>query len=191
MSVKRTIEERNGIFFVTFTCYKWLHLFEITNSYDLVYKWFDILISKGHQITGYVIMPNHLHALIALKDSNQTINTILSNAKRFMAYEIIRRLKDNNQTRILNTLQYNVTLREKAKGQKHKVFEESSDIKLCVNTWFIEQKLNYIHENPCAKGWKLADHPLDYRHSSMKFYEKYYPGIDSRLTPYTALFEDL
>ena len=31
-----------GIYFLTFTNYKWLHLFAITNSYDLVYNWFDI-----------------------------------------------------------------------------------------------------------------------------------------------------
>ena len=33
------------------------------------------------------IMPNHLHVLIGLKNSDQSINTIVSNAKRFIAYE--------------------------------------------------------------------------------------------------------
>ena len=50
MSVRREIPEKDGIYFITLTCARWLHLFEITNSYDVVYKWFDHLKSKGHLI---------------------------------------------------------------------------------------------------------------------------------------------
>jgi hypothetical protein len=42
-------------------------------------------------------MPNHLHALIGLKNSEQSINIIVSNAKRFMAYELVKRLKEQDQ----------------------------------------------------------------------------------------------
>ena len=57
-------QEPNSIYFVTFTCYNWLPLFEITNSYDLIYKWFDYLYSKNIRVAGYVIMPNHIHLLL-------------------------------------------------------------------------------------------------------------------------------
>jgi REP element-mobilizing transposase RayT len=53
-----------GTHFITFTCYKWKPLFELTDSYDAVYKWFDYLYSNGASVIGYVIMPNHIHALI-------------------------------------------------------------------------------------------------------------------------------
>ena len=46
-----------------------------------------------------------------------------------MAYELIRRLKENNQTDILQQLQLAVTKKEKKKDQLHKVFEESFDAK--------------------------------------------------------------
>jgi hypothetical protein len=36
-------------------------------------------------------MPNHLHALIDFGVSERNINTIVSNGKRFMAYEIVKR----------------------------------------------------------------------------------------------------
>ncbi|MFM7854986.1 MAG: hypothetical protein ACKO96_24440, partial [Flammeovirgaceae bacterium] len=64
MSVRRQITEKDGIFFITFTCARWLHLFEQAQAYDVVYKWFDYLKSKGHYVLGYVIMPNHVHALL-------------------------------------------------------------------------------------------------------------------------------
>jgi len=57
MSVKQQITETDGIYFITITCYNWLHLYEITNGYALVYKWFDHLKENRHYITGYVIMP--------------------------------------------------------------------------------------------------------------------------------------
>jgi REP element-mobilizing transposase RayT len=75
MTTKRNINDPEGVFFITFTCYKWLHLYTITKNFDLVYNWFDILIEKDHQILGYVIMPNHMHAILkstkALRESIQ------------------------------------------------------------------------------------------------------------------------
>jgi hypothetical protein len=50
--------------FTTITCFKWIPLFEITNSYDLVYNWHNL------------------------------IKSMISNAKRFIAYEIVKWLKE-------------------------------------------------------------------------------------------------
>jgi REP element-mobilizing transposase RayT len=91
MPVKRQITEPDGVYFITFTCHQWLPLLAKTNSYDLVYNWFDHLKSKGHYINGFVLMPNHVHALIAFRNTGQSINTIVGNGKRFIAYEIINR----------------------------------------------------------------------------------------------------
>ena len=91
MPVKTEIPFDHGHFFITFTCYNWLQLIGITNSYDLVYNWFDVLKLKGHFITGYVIMPNHMHATIAFRKTNKSINKIIGDGKRFIGYEIIKR----------------------------------------------------------------------------------------------------
>jgi len=93
MPVKRTIPYKSGIFFITFTCHQWLPLIIKVNGYDIFYNWFDHLKSNGHFINGYVITPNHVHALISIISTKQSIKTIIGNGKRFMAYEIIERLK--------------------------------------------------------------------------------------------------
>jgi REP element-mobilizing transposase RayT len=67
MPVQQTIPYKDGIFFITFTCYKWMPLLQVSDSYDLVYKWFDYLKVQGHRINGYVIMPNHVLLLIPKK----------------------------------------------------------------------------------------------------------------------------
>ena len=53
MAVRTTVDNIDGTYFITFTCQHCLPLFEITNSYDAVYKWFDHLKTKGHYIKGY------------------------------------------------------------------------------------------------------------------------------------------
>jgi hypothetical protein len=48
MPVKQTIPYNSGMFFITFTCYKWLPLIEKVNGYNLFYNWFDLLAKDGH-----------------------------------------------------------------------------------------------------------------------------------------------
>ena len=170
MAVKTPVDYPEGMYFITFTCQDWLSLFEITNSYDTVYKWFDNLKTKGHYIKGYVIMPNHLHALIDFGISTKSINKIVSNGKRFMAYKIVERLKEQNNTEILLRLSEAVTKSDRDKGKLHQVFERSFDYKEITSQYFFTQKLSYIHNNPCSGAWKLVENPVDYVHSSAKFY---------------------
>src|SRR5687768_1466413 len=129
MSIKLTQHETNRIYFCTFTNVDWLPLFEITDFYNEVYKWFGILEKNGNSIVGFVIMPNHLHALIFIKDQN--INKVLGNGKRFMAYEIVERLKAAGRADLLKILTGRVTNEERKRKKQHRVFEVSSDIKPC------------------------------------------------------------
>ncbi len=123
MSTKRKIAESEGIYFITITCYEWLPLIEITAGYDIVYKWFDYLKQEGHYISGYVIMPNHLHVLIGFTKTEKSINTLVGNGKRYMAYEIVKRLEKNGDIEILNRLAEGVSTRERKRGKLHEVFQ--------------------------------------------------------------------
>ena len=38
-------------------------------------------------------MPNHVHAMISFSKTEKSINRIIGDGKRFMAYEIIKRLE--------------------------------------------------------------------------------------------------
>lgn len=98
MPVRRAIAEQDGVYFITITCARWLPLFKLVDAYDVVYNWFDYLKKKGHYIISYVIMPDHLHAIIAFSNKGKSINTIVGNGKRFMAYELVKRLKEQEQT---------------------------------------------------------------------------------------------
>jgi REP element-mobilizing transposase RayT len=159
-----------GIYFITFTCHQWLQLIELVKGYDLVYKWFDILSVNGHTVTGYVIMPNHLHLLLHYVWNGKWLNTIIGNGKRFMAYDIIDRLKSRKEERLLTRLRSDVCATDKMRGKKHEVWKDSFDVKQCRTEKFLLQKLTYIHNNPCTGKWTLADSPIHYPHSSALFY---------------------
>ncbi|MBK5270600.1 MAG: transposase [Bacteroidia bacterium] len=152
MSVKTPVNEKDGIYFITFTCCNWLSLIQQTNSYDTIYKWFDYLKGQGHYITGYVIMPNHVHVLIGFRNTGKSINTIISNGKRFIAYEIVKRLEAIKETTALHQLSLAVTESDKKRGKLHQVFEPSFDWKECRTNYFIQQKLSYMPARPVRRA---------------------------------------
>ncbi|MDQ6755915.1 MAG: hypothetical protein M3004_03180 [Bacteroidota bacterium] len=157
-----------------------MHLFELTNSYDMVYKWFNILKQEKIEVIGYVIMPNHVHCILYFPETGFNLNKIISNGKRFMAYEIINRLENANDIQALKILHDALTGRERKKNQLHKVFKDSFDAKAIFSEKFLIQKLNYIHNNPVSGKWKLAKDFVSYEHSSASFYEE---GIAKHFKP--------
>ena len=186
MAIKKTHTE-SGTYFCTFTCLKWLPLIDATNMYDNIYKWFNLLINDGHQITGFVIMPNHVHLLLHVNGAQSSVNKILANGKRFMAYEIVARLEAMERMDLLTILSDHVSPEEHNRKKKHRVFEPSSDIKLCFTEKFVLQKLKYTHANPVSGKWNLAPSAVDYRHSSCAFYELNHEHPFVKITHYKDL----
>jgi REP element-mobilizing transposase RayT len=181
MAVRYKHADIYSMYFCTFTCYKWMHLFEITNSYDLVYNWFKVLKDKSNcGVIAFVIMPNHLHCILYFNEAGFELDKIVSNGKRFMAYEMVKRLKQDNTSHLLTDLREGLTEREKKKGQLHKVFESSFDAKAVYSEKFLLQKINYIHQNPVSGKWNLATDFTGYAHSSAAFYEL---DIEGYFTP--------
>ncbi len=152
-------------------------MIEITDGYDLVYKWFDYMKMKGHLICGYVIMPNHLHLIIAFRNLDTTVNKIISNGKRFLAYDMVKRLREAERDNILVNMYCSVSQSDRDRGKIHQVFIPSFDCKPCFGGWFLRQKLTYIHNNPCRGKWHLASSPHLYKHSSAGFYHRGVQGI--------------
>lgn len=160
--------EPGYIYFVTFTILDWIKIFIDDRYFNLVYKWFDYVKENyQNQIYGYVIMPNHIHALIYISDKSPAISKLIQNAKRFLAYDIVDLLKQDNRQNILEKFKEKVN---KKKGAKHKVFENGYDSKIITSTKFFDEKLNYIHNNPCHEKWRLAKVPEEYKYSSASNY---------------------
>lgn len=156
------------IYFITFTVLDWRHLFVNNNYCNLVYKWFDYIREKyGNKIHGYVIMPNHVHALILITKKSPKLSILIMNAKRFIAYEAIKLLSADNRKELLDFFKLNARTRD---GARHKLFEDRYDSLIIQSRKLFLEKLNYIHGNPCSKKWNLAEKEEDYKHSSASNY---------------------
>ena len=99
--------------------------------------------------------------------------------KRFIDYEIVKRLQHQNESRLLLQLKERVTSSDKDRGKQHQVFERLFDCKEITNQHFVLEKLSYIHNNPCSGVWNLVGSPVDYNHSSAKDYIEGEQGVYS------------
>ena len=50
-------------------------------------------------------MTNHVHVVIAFHNTSKTINNIIGNGKRFIAYDIIKRLEKQQENTLLSKMQ--------------------------------------------------------------------------------------
>jgi len=70
-----------GTFFITLTNASWLPLFKEANVYDVVYNWFDYLKNEGHFVNAFVIMPDHLHAIVSFSYTEKSLTVSISSQK--------------------------------------------------------------------------------------------------------------
>ena len=68
-------------------------------------------------------MPNHLHATIAFTKTKKRINKIIGDGKRFVGYEIIKRLEQQGAHDVLKRLQDAVNGSDKKKAKLHEVWK--------------------------------------------------------------------
>ncbi|MDQ2753107.1 MAG: hypothetical protein M3R72_08805 [Bacteroidota bacterium] len=76
-------------------------------------------------------MPNHVHAVIAFTNTGKSLNTIVANGKRFIAYDLVKKLEEGKKTSVLEELQKGLNDTERKEGKKYSVFEPSFDWKEC------------------------------------------------------------
>jgi hypothetical protein len=70
-------------------------------------------------------MTNHVHAIIVFHNTGKTINSAIGNGKRFIAYDIIKRLQKQDENILLSKMQNMVNNTQKADDKLHEVFEPS------------------------------------------------------------------
>jgi putative transposase len=158
----------NETYFITFSFYEKKNVFVEEKYFQLIYKWFDYIKERyGNKVRAYVIMPNHVHALIYITDKSPDLSVLIMNAKRFMAYEIVKYLETDGKSELLNFFAINARTADRA---KHRIFSDRFDSQIIQSEKFYLQKLNYIHYNPLQEHWQLVKNPEDYLHSSASNY---------------------
>jgi len=155
------------LYFVTTKAVGYLHVFQREVIKRIILDTFDCFrLRQRLKLYSFVIMPNHIH-IIGQFTREDPLPDVMRDFKKQTADRILRQLKAERNIDALKILAEKVDHPEK---QKHKVWEDDYNAKDVFSSDFLEQKMNYVHNNPCQAHWKLSETPEVYLWSSARFY---------------------
>jgi REP element-mobilizing transposase RayT len=165
------ILDQNGLNFLTFTIVEWIDLFSRPVYKDIIIDSFRFCQrEKGLNVHAYVIMSNHVHAILSTENT-KGLSSIIQNFKSFTATEIMNYLKDkkNPESRrewLLNHFAFNA--RKHKTNSNHQVWFKDNHPIMLYSPKVIRKKLAYIHDNPVAA--RLVRESEEYIYSSSSNY---------------------
>jgi len=176
MSEKYKIYDHDAAYFVTLTIVGWIDVFSkrkykvlITNSLKYCQ------LHKGLIIYSYCLMSNHLH-MICQAGKKENLSQILRDFKKFTSKQIIYQLQEEHEERRKWMLHcFSFAGKYLTRITNYKVWQDGNHPKIIYNNNILDQKLNYIHQNPVKE--LIVEKPEDYLFSSARNYA----GLDSYL----------
>jgi putative transposase len=161
-------------YFVTTTAVGHLHIFERDIIKRILLDTLDSFrLQKRLKLFCFVIMPNHIH-FIGQFTEEDPLSDVIRDFKRQTSDRILRQIKVEGNSSLLSNLASKVKHAEK---QHHKIWEDDYNAKDVFSIEFLQQKMDYIHHNPCQPHWHLSETPETYIWSSARFYFTKEPGI--------------
>jgi len=109
-------------------------------------------------------MPSHIHTI--LKPEGGTSGEIAQRFGSFTAHEILKQLQAQNQKELLDLF----CQKKRDQRHEHSIWQDIQ-AKNIYSMNFLRQKMEYIHQNPIAKDWKLVEDRADYLYSSAAYYD--------------------
>ena len=160
----RPIHFKDHLYFVTGTIIRWTPIFTKNVYRNIVIDSLNWHInSQRMKLFAYVIMSNHLH-WISLPIPPNTINDNLWSFSSYTAHEVLRTARINNDQRYLRLFSKYAN-----DGKAHKIWK-NFQAKNIFNHEFLQQKMEYIHNNPLQK-YDLQQR-AEYEYSSAKYYDE-------------------
>lgn len=168
MSTGYKISEPNGLYFLTFQIVGWVDLFT-----RQVYK--DIAIeslkycqeNKGLNLFAFIIMSNHMHLLA--QSSTSDLSGFIRDFKNFTSSKFIEIIDNENIESRRDWLKVVFKYHGKFKNkQEYQIWTHENHPEEIYSQKSIEQKIDYIHNNPVRAG--IVTKPEDYIYSSARNY---------------------
>jgi REP element-mobilizing transposase RayT len=158
MSRKYKFHNPDGVYFISFAVQGWVDVFT-RNQYKNIIV--DNLAycqnNKGLELFAWCLMTNHLH-LIARAADGHTLPEILRDFKKFTSKAVLKAIAENDRESRKEWLLAQFRTKEGNRFWRG----DNKPIELWSNA-VIDQKLNYIHQNPVEEG--LVFNAEDYVYS--------------------------
>ena len=127
------------------------NLFQEADNYEHFLGLYDKYISPVADTFSWVLMPNHFHILVRVKDEEEITSLNLSGLK----------LPHQHFSNLFNAYTKAFNKRYSRHGN---LFERPFKRKLIDNESYLKQLILYIHNNPVHH--RFCDHPVEYPWSS-------------------------
>ncbi|MDR2474118.1 MAG: transposase [Tannerella sp.] len=167
MSEAYRINNQESVYFLTFQIVGWADIFTRQIYRDIVVESLSYCqTNKGLILYGFVIMSNHIHLLAQSKTGN--MSGFVRDFKHFTSKKIMENIDSAKESRrewLKMIFEYHGRFKP---TQTNQVWTHQNHAEEIYTSKFIEQKLNYIHENPVRAGWVEQAH--EYLYSSAKNY---------------------
>ncbi len=168
MSTGYQIKEQTAPYYLTLQIVDWIDVFTRQIYRDIAIDSFRYCQqNKGLQIFGYVIMSNHIHLIANSPDGH--LSETIRDFKKFTSKSITDAIAEGNESRkvwMLNRFAFNTKLH--SRNQKYQVWTHENHAVVLYSNDFIQEKLEYLHNNPVRAG--LVNRPEDYLYSSARNY---------------------
>ena len=166
MSRNYKFHDPEGLYFVSFAVIEWLYVFTRRQYKDLLLETMSYSQQfKGMEIFAWCIMTNHVH-IVFRSIGTVKPEIILGDLKRYTSKKIISAIIENPQESrkewLLNQFQRAAQSSSNVNGY-HFWRHDNRPIELSNNR-MIDQKIDYVHNNPVEAGIVLQ--PEHYIYSS-------------------------
>ncbi len=162
------IKDQDKAHYVTLQVVEWVDIFTRKVYRDIIVDALNYCSRHKHlEVYGYVIMSNHVHLLV--RSDYENLSGTLRDLKSFTSKQILKAIETGPESRdkwMLNIFK-NAAIRHKRNSDYQVWTHENHAIEL-FSAKFVEQKLDYIHNNPVRAG--LVESPEEYIYSSAKNY---------------------
>jgi REP element-mobilizing transposase RayT len=159
------IAENTGVCFVTFTVIEWLPIFVYETTCKIITDSLNFSIqNKRLGVNAYVIMLDHLHAILFDKDAdNERLRHTIDDLRKSTGRKLLEYADGNLSTAFGRAFRDNA-----GDNLERKFWQPSKHAQGIFNESLYCQKLNYIHLNPVHKG--LVRAAQDWRFSSAAYW---------------------
>ncbi|MDA3854125.1 MAG: transposase [Bacteroidales bacterium] len=168
MSQGCKIIDQDGVHFMTFQIIEWVDLFTRQNYRDIIIDSLRFCQKhKGLTIYAWVVMSNHIH--IILQSETNKLSDTVKEFKSFTAKGILRAINEERESRrewMLNVFKF--AAKKHKRNEHYQIWTHDNHPELIFSNTFLDQKINYIHDNPVRAG--IVGQEEDYLYSSARDY---------------------
>jgi len=161
------VEKQDAVYFLTFTVTDWVDVFTRLNYRSIIVESLAFCRkNKGLKLYAWCLMTNHIH-LVCSVDQPFRMTDFIRDYKQFTAKNVLHDIQTLPESR-RDWMLYRFEFAGKFDNriEKYRFWQDKSHpVELTTNE-MIEERINYIHQNPVRSG--LVAREEDYLYSSAR-----------------------